>query len=629
MSLVDNPRTHVDEAIDGLLLGAAHVTRLDGFERGVRVVLRSDWDRRGGKVALIAGGGSGHEPAHGGLVGRGLLTAAVAGDVFASPSVLAVLSAIRAVADAESAGVLLLIKNYTGDRLNFGLAAERARAEGVRVEVVVIADDCALAEDHSTGRRGVAGTVLVHKVAGAAAERGLPLEAVAAAARAAAGDVKSLGVALSVCSVPGQPRSTRLDEPDTVEVGMGIHGEAGLERVKRPPTAALVERVVTHIVNSGGAARGDEVAVLVNNLGGTTPLELGRVAGLAVESLRTHGVSVRRLLQGAFMTALDMKGFSLSVLPLDAERIALLDAPAAAAGWPSVGFADPTRPVALVPVPTERSSASSGSAPSSSSSSSFPSSSHASAGGVDGADASSSVEAAESTPVAGFLAGLERACRALLAAEGALNALDAAAGDGDCGLTFAKGATALLSRRAALSRPLPDVDACLVFAESTVAESMGGTSGILYSIFLEAARRGWRAGAAGRGSDLSSSSSSSSPDSLASSLVHAARAGLAAVQEHGGAAVGDRTMVDALVPAVEAMEAALVGGEGGGVEAVLRAGAEAAREGANRTRDLAGRRGRASYVSDRAALKSPDPGAVAVAVWLAALANVPLTDAWT
>ena len=178
------------------------------------------------QVALISGGGSGHEPAHAGFVGRGMLTAAVAGNIYASPSVAAVLAAIRAVAGPR--GVLLIVKNYTGDRLNFGLAAELARVDGIHVDVVFVADDCALDADlKSTGRRGVAGTVLVHKLAGGAAEAGASLSEVAAVARATAAHVRTFGVALSTCQVPGRPRATRLDDVDAMEIGLGIHGEPG------------------------------------------------------------------------------------------------------------------------------------------------------------------------------------------------------------------------------------------------------------------------------------------------------------------------------------------------------------------------------------------------------------------
>ncbi|CAE7864539.1 DHBK, partial [Symbiodinium sp. KB8] len=251
-TLIMNDATSiVHDALEGFVMMHPELALLDALEQDIKVVLRKDWDPACGKVALISGGGSGHEPSHAGWVGRGMLTAAVCGDVFASPSVDAVTAAIHAVAgpgqspDAASAatapapagsapghpGVCLIIKNYGGDRLNFGLAAERARAAGIPTRTVVVADDCALKGAGATGRRGVAGTVLVHKVAGAVAEAGGSLEEVAAAAERAAAAVATLGVATSTCSVPGRPHDPRLDAVGTFEVGLGIHGEPGKAQV--------------------------------------------------------------------------------------------------------------------------------------------------------------------------------------------------------------------------------------------------------------------------------------------------------------------------------------------------------------------------------------------------------------
>ena len=212
-------------ALDGFLLCNPQLTRLDGFP-DIKVVLRADWDHS--KVSIISGGGSGHEPSHAGLVGQGMLTAAVCGNVFASPSVAAVEAAVRATTRPTADGghgCLLVVKNYTGDRLNFGLAAEICRADGFAVEVVFVADDAALDTGKITGRRGLAGTVLVHKCAGAVAEQGKGLAEVAAVAREVAGLVQTIGLAMSTCCVPGKPKSDRLDGASTAELGLGIHGE--------------------------------------------------------------------------------------------------------------------------------------------------------------------------------------------------------------------------------------------------------------------------------------------------------------------------------------------------------------------------------------------------------------------
>ena len=243
--LINRPEAIVEEMVEGLVRLHPGLRRLPGRT----VIIRADADSvRNHQVALISGGGSGHEPAHAGYVGRGMLSAAVAGDVFTSPSPDAVLAAIRAVAGPP--GAVLIVKNYTGDRLNFGLAAELARAEGIPVEVVLVADDVALPEsEHTAGPRGLAGTVLVHKIAGASAESGASLAEVAAEARSAAGSVKTMGVALSPCTVPaaGKPGFT-LGE-DEIELGLGIHGEPGVRRAPLEPVDALVDRLIGAILD--------------------------------------------------------------------------------------------------------------------------------------------------------------------------------------------------------------------------------------------------------------------------------------------------------------------------------------------------------------------------------------------
>ena len=324
MSHLMNTRTSlVADAIEGELRAAGgRLVRLDGFP-DIRVVLRRDHDPD--KVAIVSGGGAGHEPAHAGFVGRGMLTAAVAGDVFASPSTEAVLSAIMAV--GGPAGVLLVVKNYTGDRLNFGLAAERARAAGIRVETVIVGDDIALPD--LAQPRGIAGTLFVHKIAGALAEAGETLERVTAAARAVAEETRSIGMALSTCTVPGQDNESRL-APGEAELGLGIHGEPGAER---GAVASATDTVVTMLGRLDGVGDDGPLALLVNNLGGLPPLELAVATDCA---LRILGGRAGLLIGPApMMTSLDMKGFSLSVLPLDEERRAALLAPTEARGWPS------------------------------------------------------------------------------------------------------------------------------------------------------------------------------------------------------------------------------------------------------------------------------------------------------
>ncbi|MCA1686371.1 MAG: dihydroxyacetone kinase subunit DhaK, partial [Planctomycetia bacterium] len=343
--LINRPGAVVEEMIGGLVAVYPGLAQLPGRA----VVVRADAvEVRTRQVALISGGGSGHEPAHAGYVGRGMLNAAVAGDVFTSPTPDAVLAAIRAVTGPP--GALLIVKNYTGDRLNFGLAAELARAEGLKVEVAVVADDVALAAtaevDHA-GRRGLAGTVLVHKVAGAAAEAGRDLYEVAAEARAAAESVATMGVALSPCTLPAADTPGFSLGPDEVELGLGIHGEPGVRRAPMEPADALTDRLLGAVLADARHKPGDRVVLLVNNLGGTPAMEMAVVARRAVEHLEAKGLCVERAYLGTFLSALEMAGVSLSVLRVDDRRLSRLDASTDAPAWPNPGAVSRPRSPAL------------------------------------------------------------------------------------------------------------------------------------------------------------------------------------------------------------------------------------------------------------------------------------------
>ena len=254
----------VKEAIDGLLAcSGGTLARLDGYPH-IKVVYRANWDRS--KVALISGGGSGHEPSHAGFVGPGMLTAAVCGEVFASPSVEAVLAGILEV--TGEAGCLLIVKNYTGDRLNFGLAAERARALGRKLEMVVVDDDIALPDLPQP--RGVAGTLFVHKITGAMAENGASLKDVTAAAQGVIKTVVSIGKSLDTCTVPGSPKEDRIPA-GKAELGLGIHGEPGVEQIDFTGAAEAMQAVLAKL---RGHVSGEARVALLNNLGSTTPLEM-------------------------------------------------------------------------------------------------------------------------------------------------------------------------------------------------------------------------------------------------------------------------------------------------------------------------------------------------------------------
>jgi len=321
--LINGVDNIVDEMLNGMVKAhPEYVERVAGTD----VVARTG-AKKTDKVALISGGGSGHEPAHGGYVGRGMLDAAVAGAVFTSPTPDQVYEAIHAV-DAGK-GVLLIIKNYTGDVMNFEMAADMARDEDIEVDQVIVADDVAVENSTwTTGRRGIAGTIFVHKIAGAAAEEGRSLADVKAVAEKVIANVRSMGMAVAPCTVPAVGRPSFELEEDEVEIGIGIHGEPGTHREKISDANATADTLLDKILAEGIYGEGDEVAVMINGMGGTPLMELYLINDHVADVLAGKGIKVAKTLVGNFMTSLDMEGFSITLLKLDEELKALLNAPA-------------------------------------------------------------------------------------------------------------------------------------------------------------------------------------------------------------------------------------------------------------------------------------------------------------
>ena len=525
----------VKEAIDGLIAcSGGSLVRLDGYPH-IKVVYRADWDRS--KVALISGGGSGHEPAHAGFVGPGMLTAAICGEVFASPSVDAVLAGILAV--TGEAGCLLIVKNYTGDRLNFGLAAERARTLGRKVEMVIVGDDIALPDLHQP--RGVAGALFVHKIAGALAEDGGSLDAVAIAARRVIANVASIGTSLDTCTVPGSPKEDRI--PDgKAELGLGIHGEPGVEQVAFTGAREAMETVLSKL--RPHFSDGPCVAML-NNLGSTTPLEMSVLANMLVQD----GGASHVIGPASMMTSLDMHGFSVSILPVTKEDLDALALPVPMPAWPGL---QEIVSVAVNPIP----------------------------------DGLSPIEPIPSDN-ARNRATISAIADQLIAAESALNELDAKSGDGDTGSTLA---TAARSLKGSLDRmPLADLTQLLPALGNELGQTMGGSSGVILAIFFNAAGDACSGG---------------------SPVPEALRRGLERVSEVGGASVGDRTMIDALSPALDTLPSG------------LSAAAIAARSGADATAAIhTAKAGRAAYVPAENLKGHNDPGAEAVALVFEGLAK--------
>nr|XP_025041378.1 triokinase/FMN cyclase isoform X3 [Pelodiscus sinensis] len=515
--LVNSVPGCADDALAGLVACNPDIQLLQGH----RVALRSDLENVRGRVALLSGGGSGHEPAHAGYIGKGMLTGVVAGAVFTSPAVGSILAAIRAVTQAGSAGTLLIVKNYTGDRLNFGLALEQARAEGAKVQMVVVGDDSAFTTQKKTGRRGLCGTVLIHKVAGALSEAGASLEEIVRKVTDVSKAMGTLGVSLSPCSVPGSGPTFQLAQ-DELELGLGIHGEAGVRRMKMALADEIVKTMLDHMSSSSNASRvalepGASVVLVVNNLGGLSFLELGVVAGAAVRCLEDRGIRIARALVGTFMTALEMSGVSLTLLLADDALLRLIDADTTAVAWPNLARAPVTGRDRVRAAPEE------------------------------------GPKAEEPVPDGAIQEWLN-------------------------------------------STPLPAQPSRIL---STLArlllEKMGGSSGALYGLFLTAAAQPLQ--------------SSSDPAAWAAAMD----AGIKAMQQYGGAAPGDRTMLDSLCAAAKELHA--LRAPEANMLTVLDKAVQSAEAAAESTKNMEAGAGRASYISS-ARLELPDPGAIAAAAIL-------------
>ncbi|MEN3186745.1 MAG: dihydroxyacetone kinase subunit DhaK [Atribacterota bacterium] len=323
--LINEPKEVVTEMLQGMV--KAHPQLISLLPK-TQVVVRTQAKEKG-KVAVISGGGSGHEPAHAGFVGKGLLDAAIAGSVFAAPSFNDVLAALKHC--GNPGGVLFVVKNYTGDRMLFDMATEEASSMGIPTRQIVVADDVAIAE--VSKRRGVAGTIFVHKIAGAAAEMGKSLDEVHALAERASISIRSMGIALTPCTIPGNPKPNFDLAEDEIEFGIGIHGEAGIRREKIRPVRHLVEKILSHIFSDLPLEACDEVVVLVNGMGATPIMELYIAFQNVAEMLASKKITVYRSFVGEFMTSLDMAGFSITLFKVDEELKTLLDYPCHAPAW--------------------------------------------------------------------------------------------------------------------------------------------------------------------------------------------------------------------------------------------------------------------------------------------------------
>ncbi|WP_040948906.1 dihydroxyacetone kinase subunit DhaK [Gorillibacterium massiliense] len=583
--IINRPEHLVMEMGSGIALAHPELEFLPKY----KIIKKRDLNAE--KVTLISGGGSGHEPAHAGFVGFGMLDAAVCGDVFASPSQIQVYQAIKATAGSK--GTLLIIKNYSGDMMNFKNAAHLATEDGLEVDYIKVDDDIAVKDSlYTVGRRGVAGTVLVHKIAGAAAEEGRSLAMVKAVAEKAAASVRSIGAALTSCTVPAKGTPTFELGPDEMEYGVGIHGEPGSRREKLLDADTLAQRMISDLLGDLNLNDGSEseIALLINGFGATPLQELYLFNHAVNRELAAHQVKVNRTFVGNYMTSIDMAGLSVSIMKLDDELKTLLSRPS---DTPAFKVSGPVDCVSFTEIHTE---------PSNQERENQPVSYEVET------DGSYAVINGNKVTTDNLVYLLDKMCEVIIRNEVPFCELDAHAGDGDFGMSVAKGFRQLKRewRDILAQEPLTIgrfLDACSL----VIMEHCGGASGPIWGSAFRAASR-----AAGDRSELT-------PAEFAD-MMQAAVQGIQSTGERSfgrGAAVGDKTLIDALVPCADAWnENAKTGVD---LKAAFQKGAQAAVQGAKQTETIVARMGRAGVVGERS-IGYPDAGAFALGVIFTELA---------
>lgn len=572
--IINAPEHVVLEMCNGLVLAYPQLA----FTEKYKIIKKRTINDK--KVSLISGGGSGHEPAHAGFVGEGMLDAAVCGDVFASPSQIQVYQGIKEV--ATDAGVLMIIKNYSGDMMNFKNGAALAAEDGITVDYVRVDDDIAVEDSlYTVGRRGVAGTIFVHKVAGAAAEKGLSLQEVKEAAQKAAQNVRSIGFAFTSCTVPanGSPTFTLAD--DEMEYGVGIHGEPGMRREKIVPANELAIRMIDDLLRDLGDV--NDIALLVNGFGASPLQELYILNHCVIRELTKRGITVHRTFVGNYMTSIDMAGASLSILALDDELKNYLDA---SSDTPAFKVDGPALPITFTDVETK----------------------------AEAQHVSFTVETdaahahiGEQFTAQNMLYFVDKMSEVIIENEVPFCELDTHAGDGDFGMSVAKGFKQLKREWAAITPADTTISRFLHEASLIIMEHCGGASGPIWGSAFRAASK------ATEGYDTLTVAQFAN-------MLQAAVNGIQATGERSfgrGAVVGDKTLIDALVPCVEAWQQQP---ESATFKDAFIAGAQAAVLGAEKTKDIVARMGRAGAVGERS-LGYPDAGAYGLGVIFTALAN--------
>ncbi|MEK4997516.1 dihydroxyacetone kinase subunit DhaK [Paenibacillus sp. FSL H7-0918] len=580
--IINKPETLVREMCNGLVL--AH-PELD-FDPKFKVISKKEINQS--KVTLISGGGSGHEPAHAGFVGTGMLDAAVCGDVFASPSQIQVYQAIRRTASTK--GSLLIIKNYSGDIMNFKNAAHLATEDGIEVDYVKVDDDIAVEDSlYTVGRRGVAGTVLVHKVAGAAAEAGLSLAEVKEAAQHAIDHVRSIGFAYTSCTVPAKGTPTFHIEENEMEYGVGIHGEPGIRREKIVPADELAQRMVTSLLDNFqmNDQKQEEVAVLINGFGGAPLQELYLLNNSVIRELTAKNKQVFKVFVGNYMTSIDMAGASVTIMKLDETLKKWLSAPC---DTPALSIKGPFEPVNYTEVIQEEKA---------DSNVSF----------KNNTDAAAAVIKNNRFTLQNIVYLLDQMSQVIIENEVPFCELDSYAGDGDFGMSVAKGFKQLkVEWEDILAHHLTNIGEFLDACSMVIMEYCGGASGPIW----------------GSGFRAASKNVQQKEELTIQEFADMMQAVVKGIQDTGersfgrGAVVGDKTLIDALVPFADAWTQSAE--QGDDIKVAANKAAEAAVQGSKNTIEIVARMGRAGTVGERS-IGYPDAGAHALGVIFTELAK--------
>lgn len=570
--IINKPETLVMEMCNGMVMAHPELELLKKY----KVIKKKEMNES--KVTLISGGGSGHEPAHAGLVGKGMLDAAVCGDVFASPSQIQVYQAIKETASKK--GTLLIIKNYSGDIMNFKNGAHLATEDGIEVDYVKVDDDIAVEDSlYTVGRRGVAGVILVHKIAGAAAEAGMDLGAVKAVAEKAAANVRTIGLALTSCTVPASGSPTFTLAEDEMEYGVGIHGEPGIKREKMLSADELANRMTNDLMKDLGVKDGEEIALLVNGFGGTPLQELYLFNNAVTRELATRNIKINRVFVGNYMTSIDMAGMSLTVMKLDDELKTLLSKEC---NTPAFKVDGPVESVEYVNVLEE----------------------------AEEKEVSFELETAEEHAVIkdnvitlnNMVYLVDKMSDIIIKNEVPFCELDTHAGDGDFGMSVAKGFKQLKREwHSIVEQENVTIGSFLDSCSMIIMEHCGGASGPIWGGAFRAASK-----AAGEKRELTVKEFAE--------MLQAALQGIQSIGERSfgrGAVVGDKTLVDALAPCVDSWLVSASSEED--MKTAFEKGAEAAVKGAEYTKEIVARMGRAGTVGERS-LGYPDAGAHALGV---------------